>query len=56
MKNQEIAEVLYRIADLLELQDENRFKYLAYRKAAQTIESLSHDILDIYKEKGLEGL
>ena len=56
MKNQEVAEILYKLADLLELQDEIRFKYLAYRKAAQTIESLQKDILKIYKEGGVKAL
>ncbi|MBI2148430.1 DNA polymerase/3'-5' exonuclease PolX [Candidatus Woesearchaeota archaeon] len=56
MKNQEVAEILYKVADLLELQDEIRFKYLAYRKAAQTIESLSQDILEIYKKGGIKAL
>jgi len=56
MKNQEVAEILFKVADLLELQDEIRFKYLAYRKAAQTIERLSQDILEIYKKGGIKAL
>ena len=56
MKNQEVADILYRVADLLEIQDEIRFKYLAYRKAAQTIENLSKDILEIYNKGGIEAL
>lgn len=56
MKNTEVAEFLYKIADLLELQGEIRFKFLAYRRAAQTIESLSRDIEDIYKKESLDGL
>ncbi len=56
MKNTEVSEILYRVADFLELQDEIRFKFLAYRKAARTIESLSSDIADIYKKGGIKAL
>ncbi len=56
MKNQEVADILYKIADVLELMDEIRFKIIAYRRAAQNIESLSKDIAEIYKKNGIEGL
>src|ERR1051325_9417012 len=38
MDNQQIAAVLRRIAELLELKDENPFKIRSYRLAAETIE------------------
>lgn len=50
MKNLEIAKIFYEIADILEFQGVE-FKPRAYRRAAQTIESLSEDIKDVY-EKG----
>ncbi|MFA4820338.1 MAG: DNA polymerase/3'-5' exonuclease PolX [Candidatus Aenigmatarchaeota archaeon] len=50
MKNQETAKLLYDIADLLEIKGELIFKVVAYRRAAQTIESLTRDVEDIYKE------
>ena len=56
MKNLEVAEILYKVADLLELNNEVKFKFLAYRKAAQTIESLSKDIDEIYKRGGIRSL
>jgi len=56
MKNQEVADILYKIADYLELQEEIVFKIVAYRRAAQNIESLSKDIAEIYKNKGIDGL
>ncbi len=56
MKNQEVADILYKIADVLELMDEIRFKIIAYRRAAQNIESLSKDIAEIYKKNGVTGL
>ncbi len=53
MKNREVAQLLYEIADLLELKDENVFKIRAYRRAAQAIETLSKPIEDIAKEEKL---
>lgn len=49
MRNQKVAELLYKIADLLELQGVN-WKPQAYRKAARSIESLSDDVYDFYKQ------
>ncbi len=48
-KNSQVAAVLYEIADLLEIQDV-QWKPQAYRKAAQTIESLPEDIAEIAKD------
>ena len=56
MKNQEIAKLFYDIADLLELTDKDFFKPRAYRKAAQTIESLSTDITEYYKDNKLREI
>ncbi|MDP4012199.1 MAG: DNA polymerase/3'-5' exonuclease PolX [Candidatus Nanoarchaeia archaeon] len=55
MINQEIADILYRIADLLEIK-EVEWEPRAYRRAAQAIESYSQDLEEIYKESGLKGL
>jgi DNA polymerase (family 10) len=55
MRNQEVAKILYEIADLLELKNV-QFKPYAYRRAAQTIESLSKDIEEVCKEGKLEEL
>lgn len=55
MKNSEIAQIFYEIADMLEIQDVE-FKPRAYRKAAQNIESLQRDIEEIYKEGKLESI
>lgn len=56
MKNLEVAEILYKVANLLELKDEIIFKVLAYRKAAQNIEGFSQDIAEIYKNGGPKAL
>jgi DNA polymerase (family 10) len=53
MQNKEVARVLYEIADLLELRDENAFKVRAYRRAAQSIETMSKPVEDFYKEDKL---
>ena len=52
MKNIEVAELLNEIADYLEFEEEP-FKVRAYRKAALTIESLSEDIEQVWKDKKL---
>ncbi|MCK4347666.1 MAG: hypothetical protein KAW47_03530, partial [Thermoplasmatales archaeon] len=44
MKNKLVADIFYRIADLLDVNGEIFFKTRAYRKAAQTIETLDEDI------------
>ncbi len=54
MKNHEVAELLNKIADYLEL-EEDTFRVRAYRKAALVIEGLSEDIDEIAK-KGIEAL
>jgi DNA polymerase (family 10) len=55
MKNKEIADVFYEIADILDTQDV-QWKPAAYRKAARSIESLPGPIEDIYRKNGVKGL
>lgn len=50
MTNREIARTLDRIADILQLKEENSFKVRAYRMAANTIYNLDEDI-KVYYEK-----
>jgi DNA polymerase (family 10) len=49
MKNQEIAKIFNDIADLLEIKGENPFRIRAYRRAAQNIEGLAKDVVEISK-------
>jgi len=56
MKNQMVANILYQIADLLDLKGEIFFKTRAYRMAAQTIEVLEQNIDVIAKENRLEEI
>ncbi len=55
MKNQEVAELLFNIADMLDLLGV-AFKPQAYRKAARAIENLSGNIEEYYKKNKLEEI
>lgn len=55
MKNREVARIFFEIAELLDMK-EVPFKPRAYRRAAQTIESLPIAIEDVYREGKLEEL
>jgi DNA polymerase (family 10) len=55
MRNQEVAEILHEIADILELQGV-KFKPQAYRKAAQSIESLEEPIETIKDFDSIPGV
>ncbi len=50
MSNQQLAEIFRRIADLSEIKGENKFKVLAYRKAADSLGNLGQDINEIHKQ------
>jgi DNA polymerase (family 10) len=56
VKNREVANLLNEMAELLELHAENRFKIIAYGKAARTIESLKEDVLQICREGRLDSI
>ena len=53
MKNKLVADIMYQIADLLDILGDIPFKSRAYRKAAQTIETLDEDIEKVVKEEKL---
>lgn len=53
MKNEEVAEILYKIADILDIKGEIFFKTRAYRMAAQKIEVLDEKIDDLVKQERL---
>jgi DNA polymerase (family 10) len=55
IKNNTVAEILYEIADLLEIRGV-QFKPRAYRRAAQSIETLSEDVKTIYEEGELRKI
>ncbi len=55
MTNQEIAKILYEIAEYLEMKD-IQFKPRAYERAALSIEGLEDEVSEIYKEEGIKGI
>ena len=55
MKNHPVAQILYKIADLLEIQ-EVEFKPRAFRKAAMNIESLEQPIEEIARNNQLQEI
>jgi DNA polymerase (family 10) len=50
MENVEIAKILSKYGDLLEIQGEGLLRVLAYRRAARTIESLSQPVAHLLRE------
>ncbi|MCB0163684.1 MAG: DNA polymerase/3'-5' exonuclease PolX [Anaerolineae bacterium] len=58
--NQEVAKLFANIGDLLEIKGENRFKILAYRKAADNIAGLGQDLFDLWESgqdlRKIEGI
>ena len=56
MDNHDIAEVFRRLADLMELGEDNPFKIRAYRTAADTIEDTTTPLTDMISEGGAERL
>jgi len=55
MRNAEVAQILYEIADLLELQGVE-FKPNAYRKAARNIEEMAQEIEEYRKVRDLKDI
>jgi DNA polymerase (family 10) len=56
MTNREIADILQRIGDMLEILGENRFKVIAYRRAAENILHLGQDIRTYWRAGTLQEI
>jgi len=56
MTNREVAEILYQIADMLEIKGEVIYKAMAYRRAADNILNLGRDINEIWREGKLREI
>ncbi|MFP4343919.1 MAG: helix-hairpin-helix domain-containing protein [Anaerolineales bacterium] len=54
--NEELANVLERIADLLEVQDENPFRIRAYRQAAANLRGTDRDVAELVRQGDEEQL
>jgi len=50
MINSTVSDIFQQIGDILEIQDENRFKILAYHRAAQIVSNLPTDLEKTYKK------
>lgn len=55
MRNNEVATLLYEIADFLEMRDEE-YKPRTYRNAARSVEALSENIEEIYNRGDLQEI
>ncbi len=56
MNNAQVSEILAQMADLLEMKGEQRFKVVAYQKAARAIGHLSRDLREFAEEGELEQI
>lgn len=56
MKNRELARIFSRIADAIEFKGGDRFRIVAYRRAAATLRDLAEDIQTVAEEGRLEEL
>ena len=54
-KKEEIAQIFYHTADVLESQNV-KWKPLAYRKAARSLENLKEDVDSVYQRGGIKGI
>lgn len=54
--NHQLAEIFYRIANLLEIKGEIIYKILAYRKAADSLDNLGQDVRQIWREGKLSEI
>jgi DNA polymerase (family 10) len=56
MNREEMADVLEKIALLLELKGENPFKVRAYRQGAETVLAMEGDVVELAKNDELKGI
>lgn len=56
MRNTEVAALLARIGELMEIKGENRFRVHAYQDAARNITSLDEDVERLYRESRLDSI
>jgi DNA polymerase (family 10) len=56
MTNRDIADILERLGDMLEIQGENRFKVIAYRRAADSVRHLGRDLGEVWQAGSLQEI
>ncbi len=56
LNNKEIAQLLRSIAAAYEIKKENRFKIIAYQRAADVVEHATSEVKDLWEDKQLSNL
>ena len=56
MRNSEVAELLDKLGELVEANGEDRFKVIAYHRAATSIRNMDDDVEQLWREKRLEDI
>ncbi|MGP8126084.1 MAG: DNA polymerase/3'-5' exonuclease PolX [Nitrososphaerales archaeon] len=56
MKNLEVADLLDRLGEMVEASGEDRFKVIAYHRAATSIRNMEEDVEDLWRQKKLEEI
>ncbi len=56
MRNSEVAELLDRLGELVEANGEDRFKVIAYHRAATSIRNMDDDVEELWKKGKLEDI
>ncbi len=56
MRNLEVADLLDRLGEMVEADGGDRFKVIAYRRAAKSIRNMEEDVEELWKEKKLEEI
>ena len=54
MRNREVADLLDRLGELVEANGEDRFKVIAYHRAATNIRNMGEDVEALWREKRLQ--
>jgi len=54
--NDKIAKHLYAKADEMEVQGKNKFRVIAFRKAARSVRTESRNLWGVYRSGGLKAL
>ncbi len=56
MRNLEVADLLDRLGEMVEVSGEDRFKVIAYHRAATSIRNMEEDVEDFWRQKKLEEI
>ncbi|MFQ6015113.1 MAG: DNA polymerase/3'-5' exonuclease PolX [Anaerolineae bacterium] len=54
--NKQVSDILDEIANMLEIKGEIRYKFLAYRRAAENVRSLGRPVVDVWRDEDLRDI